>query len=466
MTAAPLRPDAPADSSVLDDGALGARLHARVADLAPLRRCLTGDGLRATLEHLAAHVPLTVIDLPSGTPVGDWTVPDAWTVREAYLALPDGRRVVDWADSALHLVQYSRPVRAAMTLAELRPHLHTRPDLPQAIPYRTAYHADTWGFCLAHDALEALAAALGEAGRLDVVIDADLAPGAMPLGEIVVPGTRAGTDAEREILLSAHACHPEMANDNASALAVASLAAEAWGARPRRHTLRVVVAPGTVGAIAWMHLRRDDALPRVAHGLVLANLGDAGPATYKRSRRGTLRYPLAVDRAVEVAARDLGQPLGVRPFTPDGYDERQYGSPGADLPVGRLTRTPHGEYPEYHTSADDLALVRPEALAASFRLLMAALDVLDGDARLVAAAGSDGRPRLGEPMLGRHGLYRTLGGEPTAPADQQALMWGLALADGDHTLLDAAERSGLPFAALRHAADRLLAAGLVRDADA
>lgn len=436
------------DLAALPDPVLGARLHALVAEIAPLRRCLTGDGLRATLARLNRVAPVTVTDVPSGTPVGDWTVPDEWTVRAARLTAADGRVLADWDASPLHVVQYSRPVQTRGTLAELRAHLHTLPDRPDWIPYRTAYHADTWGFCLAHRALDGLP---GDT-VLEAVVDATLAPGAMPVGEIVIPG-----ETEREILLSAHTCHPAMANDNASSMVIAATLAAWWGEAPRRHTLRVVLAPGTVGAIAWLHLNRDR-LDRVAHGLVLANLGDAGGATYKRSRRGTLEHPLAVDRAVEIAARDLGVALDVRPFAPTGYDERQYGSPAADLPVGRLTRTPHGEYPEYHTSADDLALVRPDALAASFRLLATTLGVLDGDARLT------GSGVVGEPMLGRHGLYAPVGGNPVTPADTEALLWALSLADGRHTLLDAAERSGLPFAALRHAADRLLAAGLVTDA--
>ncbi len=430
------------------DPALGAHLHALITEIAPLRRCLTGAGLRATLARLDAVAPVTVTDLPSGMPVGDWTVPAEWTVRAARLSTADGRVLADWDASPLHVVQYSRPVRTRATLAALRPHLHTLPDRPDWIPYRTAYHADTWGFCLTHRALDGLPDDI----VLDAVVDATLAPGAMPVGEIVVVG-----ETDREILLSAHTCHPAMANDNASSMAIAASLAAWWAEAPRRHTLRVVLAPGTVGAIAWLHLRRDR-LDRVAHGLVLANLGDAGGATYKRSRRGTLDAPLAVDRAVEIAARDLGLPLDVRPFTPTGYDERQYGSPAADLPVGRLTRTPHGEYPEYHTSADNLDLVRPDALAASFRLLAATLAALDGDARFV------GTGTVGEPMLGRHGLYAPVGGHPVTPADTEALLWVLSLADGAHALLDAAERSGLPFAALRHAADRLLAAGLVSHA--
>ena len=428
----------------------GERLRALVADLLPLRRCLTGAGLRETLARLGEVVPVAVTEVPTGEAVFDWTVPPEWRVREAFLRLPSGRRVADWAASPLHLVQYSRPVRERMTLAALRPHLHTLPGQPDLVPYRTAYYTPTWGFCLSHNELETVAEETGERGEVEVVVDADLFDGHLSYGEVVVPG-----ETEDEILLSAHACHPALANDNATGLAVAAtLAAERLAGPRQRHTLRVLFAPGTLGALAWLSRTRER---RVCHGLVLSNLGDAGPLTYKLSRSGTLRAPLAIDRAVAVALRDTVGPegFGTRPWTPEGYDERQFGSPGIDLPVGRLTRTPHGEYAQYHTSGDDLSLVSAAALAESLDVLRATLAVLDGDARV-----RNLQP-FGEPQLGRRGLYAPIGGHAHPPEAQAALAWVLALADGDHSLVDTAERSGLPFATVRHAADRLLAADLL-----
>ncbi|HEX8385021.1 MAG TPA: DUF4910 domain-containing protein, partial [Rubricoccaceae bacterium] len=406
----------------------------------------------ATLARLDRVAPVAVTEVPTGEAVYDWTVPSEWHVREAYLRLPSGRRVADWAESPLHLVQYSRPVRERMTLAALRPHLHTLPGQPALVPYRTAYYAPTWGFCLSQDALDAVTAEIGEAGEVEVVVDADLFDGALTYGEVVVPG-----ETDDEVLLTAHACHPALANDNASSLAVAvTLAAERLAGPRRRHTLRVLFAPGTLGALAWLSRNRER-LGRVRHGLVLANLGDAGPFTYKQTRAGTLDAPLTVDRAVAVALRDTVGPgaFGTRPWTPDGYDERQFGSPGFALPIGRLTRTPHGEYPEYHTSGDDVDLVRPESLAESLDAVRATLDVLDGDGRYQNLAP------FGEPQLGRRGLYAPVGGISQGPEAQRAMMWALALADGHHSLLDTAERSGLTFAAVRHAADRLLGADLL-----
>ena len=440
MTSSPPLLSAPAH--VAD---VGRELHAFVAEILPLRRCITGDGLRATLRAIGARVLLDVTEVASGTPVLDWTVPDEWAVRDAYLAL-DGRRVLDWADSALHLVQYSRPFRGRMPLSELRPHLHTLPDQPDLVPYRTTYYRDDWGFCLSQHALDNLEAEAG-ARDLEVVVDAELAPGSLTYGEVVLEG-----ESEGEILVTAHACHPALANDNAAGIAVATALAERLGGERMRHTVRVLFAPGTIGAITWL-ARNRDRLDRIVGGIVLANLGDPGGLTYKRSRRGTLDSPAAVDRALEVAARDLGLGLEVRSFAPTGYDERQFGSPGFDLPVGRLTRTPHGEYPEYHTSGDSLELVQPWALAESLAVLEAAVRALDADATY------RNLEPYGEPQLGRRGLYSVLEGEA-----MQAVPWVLNLSDGSRSLLEVAQRSGLPLAALRRAADALEDADLLAHA--
>ena len=423
----------------------GAALKAFVAEILPLRRSITGDGLRQTLAAIGERVPVRVTEVPTGERVLDWVVPPEWRVREAYVALPDGERVVDWAESPLHLVQYSTAVRRRMPLRELRPHLHTLPEQAALVPYRTAYYEPAWGFCLSQDRLDALEARVGEGGAVDVVVDAEHVAGSLTYGEVVVPG-----ETDDEVLVSAHVCHPALANDNASSVAVATALARRLldGPRPR-HTVRFLFAPGTIGAVAWL-ARAGERVGRVRHGLVLANLGDAGGLVYKRSRGGTLGAPLATDRAVAVAARDRGEALEVRPFTPDGYDERQFGSPGFDLPVGRLTRTPHGEYPEYHTSGDDLTLVRPESLAGALDVLTAWLEVVDQDARYCNTT-------KGEPQLGRRGLW-------TGGVAGEAARWVLALSDGAHGLLDVAERSGVPFAVVRAAADRLAAAGLLRPA--
>lgn len=441
----PVAPRAPAHDT-------GARLLDDVASLVPHRRCITGEGLRETLDWIGDRLPLHRTEIPSGEAVGDWTVPPEWAVRDAYVELPDGTRLVDWADSGLHLVQYSRAVRTETTLGALRPHLHTLPGRPEATPYRTSYYVDAWGFCLPEVRLRDALDAFGEDASVRVVIDAKFAPGAMSFGECVIPG-----ETDREILLSAHVCHPHLANDNAAAVAILTeLGRRLLDGRRRRHTIRLLFAPGTIGALGWL-ARSAEVLPRIDAGLVLATLGDGGDLVYKRSRDGTLGAPLRVDRAVTLALRDLAVPHEVRPFEPGGYDERQFGSPGARLPVGRLSRTPHGEYPEYHTSDDDLALLRPESLAGALDALGAVLDTLDADGVFRTAVP------FGEPMLGRRGLYAHADGSPTTPDEHPALLWALSTADGEHRLLDAAEHSGLSVHALRAAADRAVAAGAIHE---
>lgn len=422
---------------------VGASLYRCVSALYPLHRCITGEGLRATLQIIGQKIPLKIHEVPTGTDVLDWTIPKEWEIREAWITKEDGTRVVDLADSPLHVVQYSTPVHVSMTLQRLRPNLHTLPKQPNLVPYRTSYYEEAWGFCLSERVLNRLAAEVEEDEELTVYIDSTLYDGSLTYGECVIPGKT-----DDEVLFSAHACHPALANDNASSLAVATALARHLERRTNlRYTYRFLFAPGTIGAVTWLARNRRN-VDKIKHGLVLANLGDAGDFTYKMTRRGTLDAPLAVDRAVSMALSKTN--LDVRPFEPSGYDERQFGSPGFDLPVGRLTRTPHGEYPEYHTSGDNLGLVHPRALAESLEALIRFVDILEGD-----AAYQNTQP-YGEPMLGRRGLYASLDESAEGPEAQRALLWVLNLSDGEHSLLSIAERCGLSFPSVRSAADRLL----------
>jgi aminopeptidase-like protein len=412
----------------------------------PICRSITGDGVRRTLALLGERIPLEVHEVASGTRVLDWTVPKEWNVKEARLRGPRGETIADFADHNLHLLSYSVPVRESLELEQLRPHLHSLPERPDWIPYRTSYYGETWGFCLPHRIVEQL-----RPGRYDVLIDTRLEDGALTYGECFVPPTEA-IDGAPEVLLSAHVCHPSLANDNLSGLAVGMGMAIALQSRARRrYGYRFVFAPGTIGAITWL-ARNPDARARVAAGLVMANLGDAGSFHYKRSRRGSAE----VDRAVAVALRDRGGEHAIDDFVPFGYDERQYGSPGVDLPIGALTRTPPGGYPEYHTSADDLSLISTGRLAESLEVCLAVTDVLEGNGVYL------NQSPVGEPQLGRRGLYGSLGGAASGRDEEIALLWVLNQSDGRHSLLDIAERSGVAFGRLRHAADRLLEVDLLR----
>ena len=422
----------------------GAALHAFAAPLFPVRRSLTGDGVRQTLAAIGERIPLAVHEVPTGTQVFDWSVPREWNLREAWIKDPAGRTVVDVRDSTLHVVGYSVPVHGKMPLAELREHLHTLPAQPDLTPYRTSYFKEAWGFCLPHRVLESL-----PEGEYEVRIDATLADGALTYGECFLPGRT-----EREVLISTHVCHPQLANDNLSGLAVVTFLAAALDGLALRNSYRFVFLPGTIGAITWL-ARNEDRADRIVGGLVAANLGDPGGFHFKQSRRGNT----LIDRAVPQALRSLGEPLAVEPFVPFGYDERQYCSPGFDLPVGSLTRTPYGRYPEYHTSADDLAFLRPDSLAGSLQAYLAVMDILEGEARYLNL-----NPKC-EPQLGRRGLYGSMGGATGGRERELALLWVLNQSDGGPTLLDIAERSGVPFPVLREAADALLAAGLLREVE-
>ncbi|HMQ31275.1 MAG TPA: DUF4910 domain-containing protein [Chloroflexaceae bacterium] len=418
---------------------LGAELYALVAELFPLCRSITGDGLRATLRRVGELIPLAMHEVPSGTPVFDWTVPKEWNIRDAYIADGRGERVVDFRRSNLHVVGYSTPVRRRMSLAELRPHLFSMPEQPERIPYRTSYYNETWGFCLPHAQLAALADE-----EYEVVIDATLADGSLTYAECLLPGEQ--TD---EVLISCHACHPSLADDNLSGVAVAALLARALAARPRRYSYRFLFIPGTIGAITWL-ARNSEAAARVRHGLVLTCVGDPGGFTYKRSRRGQAE----VDQALAHMLRHADRPHRVIDFFPYGYDERQYCSPGFNLPVGCLMRSQHGTFPEYHTSGDNLAFVRPEALGESLELCLAAVDVLERNRTYVST-----NPHC-EPQLGKRGLYGAVGGY--APQQYQlTMLWVLNLADGAHSLLEIAERAGAPFAMVADIAARLVEHGLL-----
>jgi aminopeptidase-like protein len=413
-------------------------------ELFPICRSITGEGIRETLAILARKIPMTIHEVPSGTPVLDWTVPREWNISGAYIARLDGTRLVDFAASNLHVVQYSRPLDAVVPLDELRRHLHTLPEAPDLIPYRTSYYNEDWGFCLAHRQLATLT---DPAYR--VVIDATLAEGHLTYGECVIAGREPD-----EVLFSCHACHPSLANDNLSGLAVATMLARRLSAQRPRLTYRFLFIPGTIGSIAWL-ARNETAVRRIRHGLVLSCLGDGGGVTYKQSRRGDA----AIDRIVAHVLRHDGGAHRIRRFIPYGYDERQYCSPGFDLPVGCLMRTPNGEYPEYHTSADDLSLLRAESLAHSLSVLERVVAIVEGDTVYLS------RNPKGEPQLGRRGLYAAMGGQRSAGFDQMALLWVLNLADGRHSLLDVAERAEMPFAPIRAAADALIEADLLAPAD-
>jgi aminopeptidase-like protein len=421
---------------------VGEELHKLVAELYPICRSITGDGVRHTLEVVGREIGgLEVHEVPTGTRVLDWTVPREWNVRDAWVANAAGERVIDFRASNLHLVSYSAPVRATMPLAELKQHLFTLPDQPDLVPYRTSYYAERWGFCASQRLVDSL-----PEGDYEVCVDSTLADGRLTYGEHLVEGQT--TD---EVLVSCHVCHPSLANDNLSGIVVASRLARMLGeGRRPRYSHRFLFIPGTIGSITWL-ARNEDRVGRIRHGLVLSGVGDPGGFTYKRSRRGDAE----IDRTMAHVLRHSGCPHRVVEFSPYGYDERQFCSPGFDLSVGRLSRTEFATYPEYHTSADDLDLVGPAQLQESLEVCWEVMEVLEGNRRYLNLS-----PK-GEPQLGRRGLYGEIGGRSDAKERQMAMLWVLNLSDGNYSLLEVAERAGLRFALVADVAGALEEAGLL-----
>lgn len=422
---------------------IGAELQGFARELFPICRSITGNGFRQTLAKIGERIPLTVSEVPTGTAVFDWAVPKEWNIRDAYIKTLQGDRVVDFQRNNLHVMSYSSPVRTTLTLSELRPHLHTLPDHPDWVPYRTSYYREDWGFCLSHRQMMAL-----EETDYEVCVDSSLEPGSLTYGECFLPG-----ESTEEVLISCHVCHPSLANDNLSGVTVATAMAESLVGRKLRYSYRFLFIPGTIGAITWL-ARNKAVTERIRHGLVLTCVGDAGGFHFKKSRRGDAE----IDRTLAHVLRHSGEPAEILEFSPYGYDERQYCSPGFNLPVGCLMRSTWGTFPEYHTSADNLDFIHPEQLARTLQLCLSACNVLEGNRCYL------NQNPFCEPQLGKRDLYRSTGGE-SIDTQLHARLWVLNLSDGEHSLLDIAERSGLPFATVLDAVNVLRAGGLLIEKD-
>ena len=413
--------------------------------LFPLCRSLTGAGVRQTLDILAERMPLERHRAASGTRCFAWTVPPEWNVRDAYVNGPSGERVIDFRANNLHLVSYSIPIRTRLSLAELRPHLHSLPDQPDAIPYRTSYYAEAWGFCLSDRQKRGLVE-----GTYKVVIDVTLAPGHLDYASAEIGG-----DGDL-VLFSTYICHPSMANNELSGpILLAQLYRALPGIPGLRHRYRFLFIPETIGSILYLSLHGDDLRRSLHSGYVVTCAGDAGPYTYKRSRRGTA----SVDRIALHALRHTveRERLNVVDFDPaSGSDERQYCSPGFDLPVGSVIRSMYGRYPEYHTSLDDLSFISAEGLSGTLTALLRIVEAGELNRSYVRAD-----PHC-EPQLGRRGLYPSLGASKVADAQVRRLMYLLNYSDGAHDLIAIAERLDEPVWALAGALEDLLRADLLR----
>ncbi len=421
---------------------LGKEMHRFIADLFPICRSITGNGVRETLRLIGKHIPVEIHEVPSGTQVFDWIVPREWNIQDAYIKNSRGERVVDFQSSNLHVVSYSQPIHATMTLEELTPHLHSLPGDPERIPYRTSYYKESWGFCLSHKQLMGLTEK-----EYEVCIDSTIEEGHLTYGECYIKG-----ELEQEILISCHVCHPSLCNDNLSGMALATFLAKTLGLTSLRYSYRFLFIPGTIGSITWLALHQEQ-VSKIKAGIVVTGVGDSGPVTYKKSRQGNAE----IDRAFNHILKTSGQSHTIIDFFPYGYDERQYCSPGFNLPVGCFMRTPHGEYSEYHTSGDNLTFVQPECLEASFNCCLGVLTLLEGNKTYLS------QNLQCEPQLGKRGLYRAIGGESEGAKREMAMLWALNLSDGHYSVLEIAERSNMPFGIISEAAKILAEHGLLKE---
>lgn len=420
--------------SVVVNTSLGQEMHAMIAALFPICRSITGDGVRETLNIIKEEIPLKIYEVPSGTKVFDWEVPKEWNIKDAYIRNSDGEKIVDFKNSNLHVLNYSTPVHKHVTLEELKKHLFYLPEHPEWIPYRTSYYKEDWGFCISYNQFKTLADEVYE-----VVIDSTLKGGSLTYAECFIQG-----ELSDEVLISAHICHPSLANDNLSGISVATFLAKHLLKSKPRYSYRFVFIPGTIGAITWLSVNELSAT-KIKHGLVASLLGDSGNFTYKKSRRGNAE----IDQVVEFVLKSRNPDNKIIEFFPYGYDERQYCSPGFNLPVGCLSRTPFGQYIQYHTSADNLEFIQPGSLEDSYYTYLEIINTLEANRKLV-----NQNPKC-EPQLGKRGLYDLKGGNNDTKDFQMALLWVLNLADGEHTLLDICKKSNMKFETILFASRKL-----------
>jgi aminopeptidase-like protein len=419
----------------------GEKIYEFAERLFPICRSITGEGVRETLRLIKEQLPTVQIhEVPSGTQCFDWTVPLEWNIRDAWVVDPDGRKVIDFQDSNLHVVGYSTPVDAEIDLQELDEHLFSLPDQPNAIPYVTSYYEERWGFCMTHEQRSSL-----RPGRYRVKIDSDLRPGSLTYGECILPG-----ETDREVFLSTYVCHPSMGNNELSGPCVTTFLAQ-WLAELRRHyTYRIVFIPETIGSIAYLADHHQVMKQRVIAGFNITCVGDNRTYSYLPSRTETS----LADRVALHVLKHLYPSFQRYGYLDRGSDERQYCSPGIDLPVASVMRSKYGCYPEYHTSLDDLKLISSEGLYGAYRLLMRCLQCIEADFVPQVTVCC-------EPQLGKRGLYPTLSTKDRA-ASARTMRDLLAYADGAHSLLAIADKIGRPLWELIPVAENLCASGLLK----
>jgi len=402
---------------------IGTEMYNLMERLFPICRSITGNGVRETLKIISDYIPINIKEVPSGTKVFDWKIPDEWNISDAYVENSDGKKVIDFKDNNLHVVGYSEPFNGKINLEELKNHLYSLPDQPNLIPYVTSYYKRRWGFCVPENQRKHL-----NKGVYYVKIDSTLELGSLTYADLVIKGR-----SQKEILFSTYVCHPSLANNELSGPVVATfLAKYLLEKKNNYYTYRFVFAPETIGTITYLSKHIEELKRNVIAGYVLTCIGDGGPFSYLQSRSGDT----LIDRVTMHVLKHSEKEYKLYDYLDRGSDERQYCAPGVDLPVGSLMRTKYGEYSEYHTSGDNMDLISSDELNKSLEKLKLCIDIIEKN-RIYRSTV------LGEPQLGKRGLYPTISTK-TSALNVKTMMDILAFCDGDHDLLWIAEKIDKP----------------------
>jgi len=408
--------------------------------LYPMCRSITGDGMRETLKIISEQIPIKIHEIPTGIKVFDWEVPKEWNITDAYIKNSKGKKIVDFKKSNLHVLNYSVPINKKMTLNELKQaygkHIFTLPKYPDWIPYVTSYYKENWGFCMTHNQYENLCE-----DTYEVFIDSELKNGHLTYGELLIEGS-----SKEEILVSTYICHPSLANDNLSGTVLSTFLAKYLINKDLKYSYRFLFIPETIGSITWLSIN-EIKIPSIKFGFVITCVGDSGNITLKKTKEGNTKLDKA---AIKVLQDEINQnQYKILDFAPMGSDERQYSSPGINIPIVSIMRSQYNKYPQYHTSADNLSIMNKKSLNEIFNIYIKVINVIENDKIYVNKYSKC------EPQLGKRGVY-------TSSSEENLLFkWVLNMSDGKHSLLDIAIRSNISFYKIKKASDILYSKGLI-----
>ena len=440
----------------LDLDLIGNQIYELMEELFPITRSITGDGVRKSLKILQNLINLKIHEIPTGFKVFDWTVPEEWNIDDAYIMNSKKEKIVDFNKSNIHVLQYSQSIKKKITLDELKKHIFTLPDQPNSIPYVTSFYNKNWGFCMTHNEFLKL-----DEDDYFINIVSEHKNGSLTYGEFLIEG-----DSKEEILISTYVCHPSLCNDNLSGTVLTAFLAQYLSKVKMHYSIRFLFIPETIGAITWLALN-ENKIHNIVHGLVVTCVGDSGISTYKKSRDGNN----IIDKVVEEVLIESGNPYKIMEFWPSGSDERQYCSPGFNLPVGSLMRTPYDMFDEYHTSEDNLSFMNKECLADSLLKYLLVIEKLEKNFTDIKPKKNILEKKISkqndpvyenlcpkcEPQLGKRKIYEGIGGvkKQNLLKQKKAIQWILNLSDGTNSLRDIQKRSGLEYEILLEMAELL-----------